>query len=93
VRLSRGLSAVAIILGGCSYWQALPVGDTAPPSWNGPFGPTSRGALGSVAAPQERAATSSVEERLRNLEQLRRDGLIGEREYLERRKRVLAEEF
>ena len=90
MRLSPALSAVAIILGGCAYWYGTPAGDTAPASWSGV---PSRAAMGRAAVSQQAPTASSVVERLRNLEQLRRDGLIGEAEYRERRKRALAEEF
>ena len=78
------LLAVSLLLVSCNYWRTDPRGDVAPAQW------------GTAAAPAPVAAAdpgSSAEERLRNLEALRRDGIISETEYRERREKVLAESF
>lgn len=84
------LAAFAIFCGGCAYWYGTPAGDAAPASWGGA---QSRAAFGAPPGSHDTPTASTVEDRLRNLEQLRKDGLIGEAEYRERRKRALAEGF
>jgi len=78
---------------GCGYWQSSPVGmDTAPQVWaatpslrNG-----ERQALGRQGQASIDSATGpSIEERLRNLQDLRKEGLIPDREYRERRQKLL----
>jgi len=82
--VSGRLLVVCLSLVSCNYWTTTPRGDVAPSQW------------GAAAAPAPIAGTeaaSPAEERLRNLEALRRDGVISETEYRERRKKVLAESF
>jgi hypothetical protein len=75
---------ICLLLVSCNYWRTTPRGDVAPAQWGASEAP----------GPVSDANPASVgEQRLRNLEALRRDGIISEVEYRERRKKVLADAF
>lgn len=89
---------VSLTMGvGCGYWKARPAGDTAPARW----GDVSVGR--DVPSAVSQATTrleapvppgpQGVEERLRNLETLKRQDVIGHAEYRERRQDILREGF
>ena len=76
---------LCLLLVSCNYWRTAPRVDVAPAQWGGASAPPEPVSEGSKA--------SSAEQRLRNLEALRRDGVISEAEYRERRRKVLADAF
>jgi len=91
--LSQLGALLVILMVGCGYWQNAPVGmDTAPQVWAA----TSSARNGERQAPARKGPSSidaatgpSIEERLRNLQDLRKEGLIPDREYRDRRQNLL----
>jgi hypothetical protein len=83
-----GITTVALLAAaGCGYWQARPAANTAPASW------AASPATGAPAVPGGPGGGSSLEERFENLERLRRNGVISQAEYRERRQEILDERF
>ena len=98
MRSSLALACIAFaMMTGCGYWNARPAGDTGPARWaDAPAGSHSTSDVAQVTT--QRGAPLSggsqrVEERLRNLESLRHQGVIGQAEYRQRRQDVLEDAF
>ena len=79
------LASLLILGNGCGYWSAPVTGDTAPGVWTAPRTP----AVPSSESVPSSSRPASVEERLHNLEQLRRQGVISDAEYRERRRKAV----
>jgi hypothetical protein len=89
-RVTAGILSL-VITSACPYWKATPAGDTAPATWGDAPARRSERVEGAQAGmPRGRA---DLEERFRNLEDLRREGVIGQAEYLKRRQDALREAF
>jgi hypothetical protein len=96
----RAVAAVVLVLAtaaGCGYWKARPAGDTAPARWGD--APADRDAASAFPpgtiqreAPLQHGSRG-VEARFRNLDSLRRQGVIGQAEYRERRQDILTGAF
>jgi hypothetical protein len=90
-------TALAVAAGCGGYWKARPAGDTAPARWGDALADSHATSAVSPATTRRGAplqhGSQGVEERFRNLEDLRRQGVIGQAEYRERRQDILREVF
>ena len=98
MRSSLALACMAFAMAtGCGYWNARPAGDAAPARWgDAPAGSHSTSDVAQVTTRRGAAlsdGSQGVEQRLRNLESLRRQGVIGQAEYRQRRQDVLDNAF
>lgn len=83
---TAALLAACLGIVGCAYWKGRPGGDVAPAAWGDAPAP--------AAAPVVAAAPAgSIEQRLQNLQTLRRTGVIDAAEYERRRTRLLDDAF
>jgi hypothetical protein len=75
----------------CSYWEAPRASDTAPAAWPAVG---AQGDAPTATVPGQRGGDRAViGQRLGNLDQLHRDGVIGEAEYRRRRQELLDDAF